>query len=126
MNQPGLDGRHRDRDGRIDQKHSNVLNRHLSKPIPEFGLDVTLKQMRDATGKVSEADVRAEAKRLAAVGQLQGRFTAAQYRAALAILAERKRAVAATAARPPAKTFTPEQLRAAVQRYVEKKNRDKR
>ena len=67
MKQPGLDGRHRDRDGRIDLKHSNTLNKHLLPPIPEFGLDVTLKEMREATGKISESDVRTEAKRLAAL-----------------------------------------------------------
>ena len=62
MDQPGLDGRHRDKDGQIDQKHGNTLNKHLSPRIPEFGENVTLDQMRAATGKVSEADVRAAAK----------------------------------------------------------------
>ncbi len=63
MKQPGLDGRHRDQNGQIDQKHGNTLNKHLPKPIPQFVPDATLQQMRDATGKVSEADVRAEAER---------------------------------------------------------------
>lgn len=60
MNQPGLDGRHRDKDGEIDQ----TQNRHLSPPIPQFGPLETLDQMRQATGKVSEADVREAAKKL--------------------------------------------------------------
>ena len=124
MKQPGLDGRHRDRDGRIDLKHSNTLNKHLLPPIPEFGLDVTLKEMREATGKISESDVRTEAKRLAALRLLQGRFTIAQFRAALAILAEKKRAEAA--ARNRVKTYTATQLLAAAQRLVEKRNRDSR
>ena len=64
MNQPGLDGRHRDEDGEIDQKHGNTLNKHLSPPIPQFGPDATLQEMRDKTGKVSESDVREAAIRL--------------------------------------------------------------
>lgn len=64
MNQPGLDGRHRDKDGEIDKKHGNTLNRHLSPPIKGFPLDVTLDHMRSVTGKISEKDVREAAKRL--------------------------------------------------------------
>lgn len=64
MNQPGLDSRHRDEDGEIDQKHGQTQNRHLSPPIPQFGPLETLDQMRQATGKVSEADVREAAKKL--------------------------------------------------------------
>jgi hypothetical protein len=36
MKKPGLDGRHRDQDGEIQQKRSDTLNKNLSKPIPQF------------------------------------------------------------------------------------------
>lgn len=36
MKEPGLDDRHRDRDGEIDLKHGNTQNRHLSVPIPQY------------------------------------------------------------------------------------------
>jgi hypothetical protein len=58
MKKPRLDSRHRDRDGEIQQKRSDSLNRNLSKPIPQFSPDTTLGEMRKKTGKVSEADVR--------------------------------------------------------------------
>jgi hypothetical protein len=63
MEQPGLDERHRDEGGEIDQKHGNTLNMNLKPPISEFPLDWTLDQMRKATGKISEADVREAAKK---------------------------------------------------------------
>jgi hypothetical protein len=53
---PGLDGRHRDKDGEIQRK--------LSKPIPQFSPDTTLGEMRKKTGKVSEAQ-KATAKEVA-------------------------------------------------------------
>ncbi|MBO2979805.1 MULTISPECIES: hypothetical protein [Burkholderia] len=59
MKQPGLDGRHRDKDGTIDLKHGNTMNKNLPNPIPGFGPNTTLKVMRDKTGKVSEKDIRA-------------------------------------------------------------------
>ncbi|MBW9105809.1 hypothetical protein [Paraburkholderia phenoliruptrix] len=59
MKQPGLDGRHRDRDGKIDLKHGNTMNKNLPNPIQGFGPNTTLKAMRDKTGKVSEKDIRA-------------------------------------------------------------------
>ncbi|CAB3795187.1 MULTISPECIES: hypothetical protein [Burkholderiaceae] len=59
MKQPGLDGRHRDKDGKIDQKHGNTMNKNLPKPIEGFGPNTTLKTMRDKTGAVSEKDIRA-------------------------------------------------------------------
>jgi hypothetical protein len=58
MKEPGLDGRHRDKDGEIQQKRSDTLNKNLSKPIPQFPDNMTLGKMREKTGKVSEADVR--------------------------------------------------------------------
>ena len=64
MKEPGLDGRHRDKDGEIQQKRSDTLNKNLSKPITQFSPNATLGHMRKATGKVSEADVRRAASRL--------------------------------------------------------------
>lgn len=64
MKKPGLDGRHRDKDGEIQRKRSDTLNKNLSKPIPQFSPNVTLGEMRKKTGKVSEADVRRAAARL--------------------------------------------------------------
>lgn len=63
MKQPGLDGRHRDQDGQIEQKHGNTKNKNLPRPIPGFGPETTLKTMRDKTGKTSERDIRDAAKR---------------------------------------------------------------
>ncbi len=64
MKEPGLDGRHRDKDGRIEQKHGNTLNKHLSSLIPQFPPDTTLDEMRRKTGETSEEKVREAAKRL--------------------------------------------------------------
>jgi hypothetical protein len=33
MKEPGLDDRHRDKDGEIQQKRSDTLNKNLSRPI---------------------------------------------------------------------------------------------
>jgi len=63
MKEPGLDKRHRDKDGEIQQKRSDTLNKNLSKPIPQFSPEATLGKMREKTGKVSEESVcRAAAK----------------------------------------------------------------
>lgn len=68
MKEPGLDGRHRDKNppkaGEIQQKRSDTLNRNLSKPIPQFRSDATLGRMRKETGMVSEEAVRRAAKNL--------------------------------------------------------------
>ena len=64
MKEPGLDGRHRDKDGEIQQKRSDTLNKNLSKPILQFSPNATLGYMRKKTGKVSEADVRRAAAKL--------------------------------------------------------------
>jgi hypothetical protein len=58
MKELGLDGRHRDKDGEIQQKRSDTKNKNLSKPIPGFGPDTTLKTMREKTGKTSEKAIR--------------------------------------------------------------------
>lgn len=58
MKEPGLDGRHRDKDGEIQQKRSDAQNGNLSKPIPGFSPEATVGDMRKATGKTSLADIR--------------------------------------------------------------------
>jgi hypothetical protein len=64
MNKAGLDGRHRDKDGEIQRKRSDTLNKNLSKPIPQFSPNAMLGEMRKKTGKISEADVRRAAAKL--------------------------------------------------------------
>jgi hypothetical protein len=64
MKEPGLDGRHRDKDGQIQQKRSDTLNKNLSKPIPQFSDETPLGEMRKKTGKVSESEVRRAATKL--------------------------------------------------------------
>jgi predicted RNase H-like HicB family nuclease len=64
MKEPGLDGRHRDKDGEIQRKRSDTLNKNLSKPIPQFSPSTTLGEMRKKTGKESENDVRRAAAKL--------------------------------------------------------------
>ena len=64
MKKPGLDSRHRDKHGEIQQKRSDTLNKNLSKPIPQFSPDTTLGKMRKKTGKINEADVRRAAAKL--------------------------------------------------------------
>jgi hypothetical protein len=62
MKEPGLDGRHIDQTppkrGRIGEKHGNTMNKNLPRPIPGFGPDRTLSEMREATGELSESAVR--------------------------------------------------------------------
>jgi hypothetical protein len=62
--EPGLDGRHRDKDGEIQRKRSDTQNKNLSKPIPQFSPDTTLGEMRKKTGKISEANVRSAAAKM--------------------------------------------------------------
>ncbi len=68
MKEPGLDGRHRDKNppkaGEIQQKRGDALNKNLLKPIPQFSPNAKLETMRKETGKVSEGAVRREAKRI--------------------------------------------------------------
>jgi hypothetical protein len=64
MNEPGLDNRHRDKDGEIQQKRGDTLNKNLSKPIPEFSPNAKLSTMRKATGETSEDAVRRAAKKI--------------------------------------------------------------
>lgn len=58
MKEPGLDDRHRDKDGTIQQKRSDAKNKNLPNPIPGFGPETTLGTMRERTGKMSEKDIR--------------------------------------------------------------------
>jgi hypothetical protein len=68
MKEPGLDGRHRDKNsgkgGQIQQKRSDTLNKNLPKPIPQFPANMTLGTMRKKTGETSEAAVRRVAARM--------------------------------------------------------------
>ena len=63
IKEPGLDGRHRDVDGRIQQKRSDTLNKNLSHPVPGFSPTTTLGEMRKATGQTSESKVRQAAEK---------------------------------------------------------------
>ena len=58
MKEPGLDDRHRDKNGKIQQKRSDTQNQNLPSPIPGFSPDTTLKTLREKTGKTSEKDIR--------------------------------------------------------------------
>ena len=59
MKEPGLDDRHRDKNGKIQQKRSDTQNQNLPSPIPVFYPDTTLKTLREKTGKTSEKHGRA-------------------------------------------------------------------
>jgi hypothetical protein len=63
MKEPGLDNRHRDQNGQIEQKRSDALNENLSNPIPEFSPRATVGFMRKETGKVGLNAIRQAAKR---------------------------------------------------------------
>lgn len=67
MKEPGLDNRHRDKtppkEGQIQQKRGDTLNKNLPEPIPQFSPNAKLETMRKETGKISEKDVREAAKR---------------------------------------------------------------
>lgn len=67
MKEPGLDGRHRDKNppkaGEIQQKRGDTLNKNLPNPIPQFSPNAKLETMRKETGKISEKDVREAAKK---------------------------------------------------------------
>ncbi len=62
MKEPGLDNRHRDKDGEIQQKRGDTFNKNLSVPIPQFSPNAKLSTMRKETGMISEKDVRDAAK----------------------------------------------------------------
>jgi len=66
MKEPGLDGRHRDKNvpkaGEIQQKRSDTLNKNLPTPIPQFSLNAKLGTMRKETGEISIENVRKAAK----------------------------------------------------------------
>jgi len=63
MKEPGVDNRHRDKDGEIQKKRSDALNKNLPTPIPQFSPDDTVGFMRKKTGKVSLKDIRNAAKK---------------------------------------------------------------
>ncbi|MBN8745453.1 MAG: hypothetical protein J0I24_14300 [Thiomonas arsenitoxydans] len=57
MKEPGLDGRHRNKDGTIQQMRSDTQNQNLPRPVPGFGSKTTFKTIRQKTGEVSERDI---------------------------------------------------------------------
>ena len=63
MKEPGLDGRHRNKDGQIQQKRSDTLNKNLPQPIPGYGPNDSLKKIRSDTGKTSEKAIRETVKK---------------------------------------------------------------
>ena len=63
MKEPGLDGRHRDKDGQIQQKRSDTQNKNIPQPIPGFTPNTTLKQIREKTGQTSEKAIREAVKK---------------------------------------------------------------
>ena len=62
MKEPGLDNRHRDLNGRIDQKRSDALNKNLSNPIAGFSGNASVGFMWKETGKVGLAAIAKAAK----------------------------------------------------------------
>jgi len=64
MKQPGLDDRHRDKNGEISQKHGNTRNGNLPRPIQGFSDSTTISEMRRITGETSEAKIRKIAKEI--------------------------------------------------------------
>ncbi len=58
MKEPGLDERHRNQNGRIDQKRGDTLNKNLSKPIKGFSPNARLDTIREETGETSERAIR--------------------------------------------------------------------
>jgi hypothetical protein len=64
MQEPGLDNRHRDLNGRIDRKRSDAQNGNLSQPVPGFRSNATVGHMRQVTGQQSLSGIRQAAKRM--------------------------------------------------------------
>jgi hypothetical protein len=58
MKEPGLDGRHRDKDGKIELKKGNTLNKNLAHPVKEFSPLAKVETMRKKTGQKSIAGIR--------------------------------------------------------------------
>jgi hypothetical protein len=64
MQEPGLDNRHRDQDGQIEQKRSDAIDKNLPNPIREFSPNATVGHMRKVTGKTGLNAIRHAAKGL--------------------------------------------------------------
>jgi hypothetical protein len=62
MKEPGLDDRHRDKDGEIQQKRGDAINKNLPVPIPQFSPNARVDTMREETGKTSIEDIRRAAR----------------------------------------------------------------
>jgi len=63
MKEPGLDGRHRDQNGKIHLKNGNAINKNLRNPIPGFSPLAKVETMREKTGQKSLAGIREAAKK---------------------------------------------------------------
>lgn len=58
VKEPGLDNRHRDKDGKIQQKRGDTLNKNLPIPIDGFSPNTRLDTMREKTEETSIDGVR--------------------------------------------------------------------
>ncbi len=58
MQEPGLDNRHRDKNGQIELKRSDAVNKNLPSPIPGFSPNATVGYMRQQTGKTGLNAIR--------------------------------------------------------------------
>jgi len=58
MKEPGLDNRHRDKDGQIQQKRSDTQNKNLPNPIPGFSPKTTLGNYARKNRETSESGIR--------------------------------------------------------------------
>ena len=62
MQEPGLDNRHRDKNGEIERKRSDAINKNLPQPIRQFSPIATVGFMRKETGKTGLNAIRRAAK----------------------------------------------------------------
>jgi hypothetical protein len=63
MEEPGLDDRERDLNGKIRLKNGNAINKNLPNPIADFSPLAKVKTMRKETGEKSLAGIRKAAKK---------------------------------------------------------------
>ncbi len=69
MKEPGLDGRHRDRDGKIHVKRGDARNGNLSTPIVGFPPNTRVDTMRERTGGFSLKEIQEIMARLRKLNQ---------------------------------------------------------
>jgi hypothetical protein len=63
MDEPGLDERERDLNGKIRLKNGNAINKNLPQPVEGFSPLAKVKTMRKETGEKSLAGIRKAAKK---------------------------------------------------------------